>query len=117
LRAAELGIEAAAKRAGLARFEIYALTGILDANGAGSTFERGPGLEVPIPIFHQNQGGIALAKARLEKAARQYVTVRDRILPPLEQSVGQAEKAYLGGDVSFLFVLETTRKLAEARVN
>jgi cobalt-zinc-cadmium efflux system outer membrane protein len=55
------------------------------------------------------------AHGRLRQAEESVDAWRERILPPLEQSLGQAEKAYLGGDVSFLFVLETTRKLADAR--
>ncbi|MGH9175457.1 MAG: TolC family protein, partial [Vicinamibacterales bacterium] len=45
VRAAEIAVEAAGARAGLARAQVLALTAILDANGAGREgFEWGPGL-------------------------------------------------------------------------
>jgi outer membrane protein, heavy metal efflux system len=101
----------------------------------------GPGLDIALPIFNQNQGGIAQAKARFEKAARSYTTLRDRIvlevreaftrlkqantsasqwqtkiLPPLNEAMKNAEKAYAHGNVSYLFVLETQRKGLDARL-
>jgi cobalt-zinc-cadmium efflux system outer membrane protein len=141
LRAAELAMEAAGKRAGLARWEVFAISAVLDANAEGSRgFEAGPGLEVPIPLFHQNQGARARAGAEVERAARRYAAVaeaiglevreaharlaqahreldnwREKVLPPLEETVRQAEKAYEAGDASLLLVLETARQLFEAR--
>lgn len=139
LRAAELALESTGKRRGLAKSEIFALTGILDANGTGKDFEIGPGLELPIPILNQNQAARALADAQTSRAARQYVVVRDRIaadvrdahtrltqarderaawqqtLRTLETAARQAEKAFELGDVSRLASLDATRKLAEAR--
>jgi cobalt-zinc-cadmium efflux system outer membrane protein len=141
LRAAELGVEAAGKRIGLARAEAFTIAAVLDVNEEKPKWLIGPGIDLAVPIVNQNQGGIAQAKARFEKAARQYFTVRDRtalevreahtrlqqaqqsdaiwrekILPPLERSVQQAEKAYSGGNVSYLFVLETTRRVYDARL-
>jgi cobalt-zinc-cadmium efflux system outer membrane protein len=37
-------------------------------------------------------------------------------LPPLEEDIRGAERAYKAGDVSYLFVLETTRRLTDARL-
>ena len=110
-------------------------------SGSSQEFLPGPTVDLNVPILNQNQGGIAQAKAKFEKAARQYYTVRDRIvldvreahtrlaqaqeshdqwrekiLPPLEESLRQAEKAYQGGNVSYLFVLETNRRLYDARL-
>jgi len=141
LRAAGLGLEAAGKRIGLARAEIYTFTAAINAKEVGNDFLAGPGLDIPIPIVNQNQGGIAQARAKFEKATRQYITVRDRIvlevreahtrvaqaresheqwqkhiLPPLEQTVRTAEKSYAAGNVPYLFVLENNRKLADARL-
>ncbi len=145
LRAAELAIEAAGARQGLARAEIFAVTAMLDANRTDSPtrpqrIEAGAGLDVAIPIFNQNQGGRARASAQLAKAARSYLTARDRIvlevreahtrclqaqesydhwheriLPPLQQAVAQSEKALESGNVPLLIVLEATRKLSDAR--
>ncbi len=139
LRAAELGLEAEGKRVGLARAEVYALTGSINAKDVGTDFLAGPGLDISIPIFNQNQGGIAQAKARFDKAARHYVTVRDRILfeveeaharlaqalgsfekwrkhilPPLEESAMLAARSYGAGNVTYLFMLENDRKLSDA---
>lgn len=141
LRAAELGVEAAGKRIGLARAEAFTFAAVFDVNEDKPKWLIGPGIDLAVPIVNQNQGGIAQAKARFEKAARQYFTIRDRIalevreahtrllqarqsdamwrekiLPPLEQSVQQAEKAYSAGNVSYLFVLETTRRVYDARL-
>lgn len=142
LRAAELNMEAAGKRIGLARAEVFTLAVSLNAKEVNQTLKAGPGLDFPIPVFNQNQGGVAQAKAAFAKAARQYITVRDRIIaevrdaytrwaqaeesrtqwsqrivPPLLQAVDQAERAYAAGDVSYLLVLETRRKLEDARIN
>ncbi len=141
LRAAEIAVEAAGAKAKLAEAEILTLTAVLDANGDASNFEAGPGLEATLPIFNQNQGGKALAAANLRKAARHYATVRDAIatevrtarmrylqaasaaaafqntvLPALTESAEQTESAYSAGNVSYLSVLDATRKLHETRV-
>ena len=74
VRAAELRVEAAAKKLGWERSRILALSAVLDANGSGSEgFEAGPGVEGSIPLFDRNQGGRARASADLEVASRQYV--------------------------------------------
>ncbi len=142
LRAAELGIETAGKRAGLARAEVIALSGILDANGSGDEgFESGPGLQLPLPVFNRGQGTIVRAEAELERAVWNYAALRNQIalevreshamlrrthedlvrwrtaiLPALEQSVAQAQKSYEVGEESPLLVLESTGQLLGARV-
>jgi cobalt-zinc-cadmium efflux system outer membrane protein len=142
LRAAEIAIEAAAKRAKWERSKIVSLSAILDANGAGKEgFEAGPGVAVELPIFNRNKGGITRAEAEIERAARQYLAVRQRIalevreayaqlqqsrqalaswrsdiLPIIEAEIRTAERAYADGEVAYLFVLETSRKLYDARL-
>ena len=142
LRAAELAIEAAGKRAGLERWKYFTLSGILDANAEGkSGFEAGPGLLGETPVLNQNQGGRARAAAELDRAARNYLAVRHRIIlevedshrklvqareshdywgerirPRLEEVVRITEKAYAGGEVSYLSVLEASRQLLDARL-
>ena len=139
VRAAELSVEAAGKHVGLAKAELLALTAILDANGSGSDFEIGPGLELPIPILNQNQAARALADARVVRAAREYVAVRERILAEvrsaqtrmaaanrellawdqtlrvLRDAATQARKAHELGEVSRLAVFELERSEADAR--
>jgi outer membrane protein, heavy metal efflux system len=142
VRAAELRVEAAAKKLGWERSRILALSAVLDANGNGSEgFEAGPGLEGAIPLFDRNQGGRTRATADLEVASRQYVAARhrvatelrdasaqaerarasaagwrDTVLRPLEQQVLAAERSFKDGEVSYLFVLEMNRRLIDARI-
>jgi hypothetical protein len=60
VRAAEIGVEAAASRLGWERSRILALTAVLDANGRGTEgFEMGPGIDLRLPILNRNQGGHA----------------------------------------------------------
>ncbi len=141
VRAAELGVESAGKRIGLARAEAFTLAAGINSKEVGNEFLSGPALDATIPVLNQNQGGVAKAKAGFEKAARQYNTARDKvvlevreahtravqarqsletwqakILPPLDETVRQAERAYETGNVSHLFVLETSRKLMDGRL-
>jgi outer membrane protein, heavy metal efflux system len=145
LRAAELAVEAAGKRAGLAPYEAFTFNGIYSAKEVGTssnstrTTVSGPGLDVAVPLLNQNQGGVAQAEARLEKAVRAHAALRDRIvlevreagarfamakeshqqfersiLPPLAEAARQAKRAYTNGNVTYLFVLEAQRKWADA---
>ncbi|MGD9762373.1 MAG: TolC family protein [Candidatus Binatia bacterium] len=141
LHAADLALEAAGERSGLARAEVFAFAAGVSAKEEGNQFLTGPAFDLTIPILNQNQGSIARADAAVEKASRQYVSARDRvvlevreahirlrqaqesfttwnarILPPLTDTVRRAERAYAAGDVSFLFVLDAARKLSAARV-
>jgi cobalt-zinc-cadmium efflux system outer membrane protein len=142
LRAAELKIEAAGKRIGWEKSKIYNFIAILDAKDEGEdSLTVGPAFEAEIPIVNQNKGGIARAKAEMEQAARQYEAVRQNvilqvrqahtqyvlaheqfdlwhsdIIPSLEKAVEQAQKSFAAGEVSYLLVLETTRKLLEVRM-
>jgi cobalt-zinc-cadmium efflux system outer membrane protein len=142
IRAAELAIEAAGKRAKWERSRIFSLSAILDANAKGSEgFEAGPGFQAELPIFNRNKGGITRAEAEIERAARQYLAVRHRIvldvreaydqlfqsrqslnsfrgqiLPQIEEEVRISQKSYAAGEVPYLFVLETSRKITDARL-
>ncbi|HEY7499262.1 MAG TPA: TolC family protein [Vicinamibacterales bacterium] len=142
VRAAELGVESAAKKLGWEKSRILALTAVLDANGSGREgFEMGPGLDVALPIFNQNQAGRARAAAELQRATAAYAAAqqraatelreasalfqqaresqsswRDTIVAPLQQNVAGAERAFAAGDVSYLFVLENSRRLREAEM-
>lgn len=142
LKAAELAIEAAGARAKWERSRILAVSAIAKEYGRGANgFEQGPGLQIELPIFNRNKGGISRAEAEIERAARQLIAARQRVvaevreaytqlvqarearelwrarvLPPLEEDIRTAERAYRAGDVSYLFVLETTRRLTDARL-
>lgn len=141
-RAAEIGVEAAAARLGWERTKILAATAVMDANGQGREgFEIGPGVDLGLPIFNRNQGPRARAAAELQRAAATYAAVQQQIgldvreasslldqareslatwqsdvVRPLETTVADADAAYREGEVSYLFVLENTRRLVDARV-
>ncbi len=143
LRAAELAIEALAARRGWEKSKtVPLLAALADANGSGKNgFEIGPGFQLEIPIFNQNQGPIARADAELERAAWTYVAVRQRVasevreairqyrqaqaelealrtgvLAGWDENIGRAEQAYAAGEVPHLFVLETARQRLDAQV-
>jgi cobalt-zinc-cadmium efflux system outer membrane protein len=142
VRAAEIAIESAGKRAGWERSKILSIAATIDANGSGKKgFEIGPGLQAELPIFNRNQGGIKRAEAEILRAARQYAVVRQRVAFEVQESLAQliearqslaswqssiirtieedtrlAERAYQSGEVSYLFVLETSRRLNDARL-
>jgi cobalt-zinc-cadmium efflux system outer membrane protein len=142
VRAAEIAVEAAGARLGWERARIIAVTAVLDANGAGKNgFEAGPGLDIGLPLFDRNQAGRARAAVELQRAGLAYVAARQRVatelttartqleqarttlggwqasvVTPLEEQVRAAERAYAAGDTSYLFVLEMTRRLTDARV-
>lgn len=141
LRAAEIAIEAAGERAGLARAQFMQLSAIVDANAEGvDGFEIGPGAQFTIPIFNGNRGQAAIARANLRQAARAYVTVRDRIalevrtartqfvqarenlavvegelLPELDEASSLARRNYEAGATDYLFVLQTTAQYLDVR--
>ena len=142
LRAAELTVEAAAARLGWERSRILALTAVLDANGQGlQGFETGPGVDISLPLFNRNQGGRLRAQSELQRASAAYVQLqqqvgldvresstlfeqarqsrlvwRDKIVAPLRDNLTDAEESYASGESSFLFVLESGRRLIDARV-
>jgi cobalt-zinc-cadmium efflux system outer membrane protein len=124
---------------GLAKAEILRFSLAYDANGAGSSFQSGPGIDVTLPIFNQNEGGRAVAHARVVKAVRDAVAVRDRIagevrqartrvaaaravasgwesaLPELEKALDRARSAVELGNSPQLVALDAARRLVEAR--
>ena len=142
VRAAEIGIEAAAQRARWERSRVVTLLGILDANGKGDEgFELGPGVGLDVPLFSRNQGGIGRADAEIERASRQYAAVRaqvvtdvrsatvrvqqaeqaisawrSEIVPSLEVEQRQAEGAYQAGEIPLFMLLDVSRRLVDGRV-
>jgi cobalt-zinc-cadmium efflux system outer membrane protein len=141
LRAAELAIAAATKRAKWERSRVLLLSAQLSSKEVGANgVLTGPGVGVDLPIFNRNQGLIARAEAEVEVASRQYLAlkqrvalevaeareqlvqalnalkiVRKQVLPPLQRAVALAEDQYKKGDVAYLFVLEQNRGLIDAQ--
>jgi cobalt-zinc-cadmium efflux system outer membrane protein len=142
LRGAELEIEAAGKRLGWEKSKVYNFIAIIDGKDEGShTLWIGPGLEAEVPLFNQNQGGIARARAEMEQAARQYEAVRqnimlqvrqayteyvsaherfdlwnNQIVPSLTKTLDEMQKSLAAGEVPYLSVLQAREKLVEARM-
>jgi cobalt-zinc-cadmium efflux system outer membrane protein len=141
LRAAELSVEAAAARLGWEKSRVLSLTAVLDANGEGRDgFEAGPGIDLGIPIFNRNQGGRLRGAAELQRASAAYVQLQqqvalevreasaqleqarqsrlawqERIVRPLRANLTDAEASFAAGESSYLFVLENSRRLIDAR--
>lgn len=141
VRAAEIGIEAAAQHAGWERSRVVNLIGMLDGNGEGAEgAEVGPGIGIDVPLFSRNQGGISRADAEVERAGRNYAAVRaqvaadirtaavrvhrseqamdawrDEIVPSLEVEQRQAESAYRAGEIPLFALLDVSRRLVDGR--
>ena len=142
LRAAELAIATATKRAKWERSRILLLSAQLSSKEVGTNgVLTGPGASLELPVFNRNQGLIARADAEAELASRQYLalkqrvafevaeareqlvqaldalkTVREQVLPPLRRAVALAEDQYKKGDVAYLLVLEQNRGLVDAQL-
>lgn len=95
LRAAEIALESAARRSGLAEAEVFSLSALLDANGSGREgFEAGPGVSLPIPLFNQNQGNRLRARAEIERAGWSYLGVRQKVVAEVRESRLRCEQAW-----------------------
>jgi len=92
LRAAELEVEAAGARAGLARREVLQLIAVLDANGSGADAEIGPGAEFGIPL-DGGRAARALADAKLAQARARYEAAVQRVTREVREAYARAEAA------------------------
>lgn len=142
LRAAEINVQAACERTGLARRQFMNFDAVFDANGRGRRgFEAGPGLRMTLPILNANRGNIAIANEQVRQAQRQMITIRDQItldvrtayvqmkqasenlqavrdkmLPKLKTAVELARKNYRAGGATYFLVLQTTRQYLDLRI-
>ena len=142
VRAAEIGIEAAARRLSWERSRVVNLVAMLDANSRrDAENELGPGISGEIPVFARNQGGTTRAGVELERASLEYMAVRARvgaevrtaavrfaqaqdamrmwateIIPSIEIEQRQAESAYQAREVALLTLLDSSRRLVQARI-
>jgi cobalt-zinc-cadmium efflux system outer membrane protein len=143
LRAAELEIEAKGKKIGWEKSKIYNFIAIIDAKDEGEDFLTiGPGIQLDIPIFNQNQSQIAYAEAEFEQAARKYEALRQNIIlqvhqaftrylsdyeeyklwkndiiPSLQKKVEQETKSFKIGEMSYLMIVESMQKLIDSKVH
>lgn len=142
MKAGELAIEAAGARAKWERSRILNVSAIAKEYGRGAGgWEQGPGVAIELPIFHRNNGNISRAEAEIERAAKQLIAAKQRIvsevresytqfiqareahrlwrttvLPAVEQDIRAAHAAYQAGDVAYLFVLENSRRYSDERL-
>lgn len=142
LRAAELSVIAATKRARWEKVRVAQLSVLLSAKGVGTYgILYGPGISAELPIFNQNDGRRMRADSEVLQASKQYLALKQRVvfeisearqlleqaqevlfrtkekvLPLLTKSVALAEKEYKFGTASYLFVLEQTRALVDAQM-
>lgn len=142
LRAAELAIDGARERGGAAVAAMVPPASLIaDANGQGTKgFEMGPGFQVELPLWNQQQGPRARAAVELERAWWNYAAVRRRIevevadakarylgarealellrgtvLREVDSNLALASRAFAAGEVSNLVVLEAARLQVDAR--
>jgi cobalt-zinc-cadmium efflux system outer membrane protein len=142
LRAIELSIATATKRARWERSRVLWLMAQLSSKEVGTNgLLTGPALSAEVPVFHRNQGLAARAEADVEIARRQYLAAkqtvafevaearqllvqaqealrrtREQVLQPLQRGAALAQDQYTKGDVAYLFVLEQTRGLIDAEL-
>jgi cobalt-zinc-cadmium efflux system outer membrane protein len=142
LRAAELATEAAWQRHRLAYFDFLNLNAMLPDINEGGTHgtEVGPGLQLSLPLFHQNQGAKARTAADARRFQWQWVRLRDsaamevrqaaarlaqaqqshrrwheEILPQAQAAAESSAKALTEDGVQLLVVLESTRQWLTAQ--
>lgn len=145
VRAADIAVEAAAKRLGWERTKILQLFARLDAKPIGTAGAAPvvfpPGFQVELPIFNWNQGGRARAHAEIEQATMRNLAVRedvltdvrvahaqltqaqaslspwrDKVVPLLEANVRTAMVAYESGAETYIVVLDAMRREQEAKL-
>ncbi len=145
VRAAEIAVEAAGERLGWEKSRIFTLLGRFDLKPIGP--QGGPpllplpGVQIDLPIFNWNPGGIGRAETELSTAALRYRLARqgvatdirvsrlqlvqalaslrrfrERVLPLLEKAAGVTFRAFEAGAEPYLAVLEATRRLRDARL-
>jgi cobalt-zinc-cadmium efflux system outer membrane protein len=140
LRGNELAMEAAAKRGKLSSAEALLVTPSVDVRGTPTGPQAGPGLNLTLPLFHRNPGIHARADAvtgqllrrhlalrdrillevrearlRREHALKEWVLVRESMLPDLEAMVRRARLSHEAGDASPVLFMEAERRLADAQ--
>ncbi len=143
LRAAELTVEAAAARLGWEESRILTLTAVLDANGEGKRRLRDRAGNrcrrclCSTAIREDGCAGRPSCNARRQRTSRcsnrwastcarpPRCSIRrrqsraawgERIVTPLRSNLADAEKSFSSGESSYLFVLENSRRLIEARL-
>lgn len=143
LASATLALREAESRLRLSLYDNFLARVFLpDVNSPGENgFEVGPGIQATLPIFHQNQGARARARAELERLERRRRTVHDTIIfevrtahlrvlqaqyslnrleeseLPLAEAVSvDSERAFREGAQSLIMALESNRLLLNSQL-
>lgn len=142
IRGAELALRAAVARAGWERTRVVALAAQVDAQWtAPDQFGVRVGGRIELPIFGANPGGIGRAdaevartaaqidvavlrvttevieaRARLVQALASLATLREEILPRLEEALRIATRSYEVGEEARFFAIDALRRSADARL-
>ncbi|HTV24572.1 MAG TPA: TolC family protein [Polyangiaceae bacterium] len=142
LRAAALALHASAARAHWERSRALALVATLDGQAARGewTPHFSPGVQLELPLFARNPGGIGRAEAAVARAGYAYAAQRltiaaevvaarvsyerartsreayARAVDALHRASVGATSAFQSGDQSYLFAVEAMRREAEARL-
>jgi cobalt-zinc-cadmium efflux system outer membrane protein len=122
------------------RLVLPTLEGSLEYEGRGGEYEIGPGLDLELPLFDQNQAQVSIAEMRRQQADASFEDLRlsahqqvraafnrlvtthqtarsykEDILPLRESSLDLAGRAFSAGKTGFLDVLAAQRQLISAR--
>jgi cobalt-zinc-cadmium efflux system outer membrane protein len=142
LRAAELAIHVAAARGKWERSRVFSLIATLDGQALRGEWAPhfSPGLQLELPIFSQNQGGVGRADAAVAKAGYLYAATRltvsvevysayaaverasaslrayESVLNALADASISARHAFEDGAESYLVVVDALRRHADARL-
>ncbi len=145
LRGAEIAIEGAGKRLGWENARIFQFMARLDGKpigpSGGAPVILLPGFQTDIPIFNWNGGAreraradvvrasfrymllrqtvateIRIARATLTQAIDSLAPFREKVVPLLEKLVASAIRSYEEGNEPYVFVLEATRRLQDAKL-
>lgn len=141
LQAARLDLQLALDRSDLSWWEWLWLQLLFDYDKAKGESEKiGPGFQVELPIFHQNDAGKARAQAELVRVASELARQKNQLaadierqqaicrqsyrswrlwavsaLPEIETLARQAEIAFQAGETTFRPVLVSRDQLQQAR--
>ncbi len=139
------GLEAEVARQRRGRFGLVAFGGSIERSpkrrGDRTEIDGGPSVDLELPIFHQNQGGIAAAEFALVRARHDYDAAlldselaiaqahatylasrdaehlfRDEVLPEFERQLDLMRQAFELGSVGHWNVIEAQRSLARQRL-
>lgn len=142
VKAAELAVNAGAARAHWERSRVFNLLASIDGQAPRGELVPAfsPGVDVALPIFSQNQGGVGRAEAAIRRAgflyrdarlraaaettaawadvmrARDSVVAADSAIIALDEAAAAALAAWENGNESYVIALDARRRASLARL-